>query len=332
MAKNLDSTPATRKQESVTVRITAEMLRRLEAMPTSVGSGTAVVFRNVAFLGLALVDYCQNNSLPIPSPKDFEKWLMVASERFAKEADEFAELKEACQKLDLNPPQSGKIAIWLSDFISPLVGNSESSGSDEISSYLLHPKKPTTAAEIRADIEAHPNRGKINGQSIVRKGKIELRGYVPKPLYDEMIHLSRALSFSKADAAICGGWEALDQLVIQAKEQEFVRWKILATYPQTRLFRGNVPTGLYEMLDEWLILAGYEKENLATLVLTCFVAKYGVRHAYNKFVSDIIDAHGVTRADVEKAFEDDAKDEARKKRENLSLERGGAPVEDEKMD
>ena len=149
MVKSSDPAAVKKKQkyDNITVRITLEMRERLEAMSADVGRGITVVLRNVAFLGLALVDYCQNNSLPIPSPKDFEKWLMVTSERFAPESDEFAELKEACRKLGLKPPQSGKIAIWLSDFINPLVGNSEFGSSGDENLRLLKNREPRIIEE-----------------------------------------------------------------------------------------------------------------------------------------------------------------------------------------
>jgi hypothetical protein len=44
-------------------------------------------------------------------------------------------------------------------------------------------KKPITPAERKADIENHPERGKLNGEEVVSFDKVEFRGSVPREIY-----------------------------------------------------------------------------------------------------------------------------------------------------
>lgn len=194
------------------------------------------------------------------------------------------------------------------------------------------PKKPVTLEELEADKKAHPERGMINGIPVVERGSQELRGHIPKPLYDEMIYITRAFSLGKAEAAQYGAWEAIDRMCVHESGQDFLKWKTIQYDGPYRLFRGGMPIGLYESLTSTpLEEKGYAPEDMATIVISCFVSK--CNKAYQKRLKQLTEKFQVSEAEILDVFADEAKKIARdKKIEKLKLGEELTEIDREKMD
>lgn len=131
--------PTNKKRDSISFHFPPLMRQRLEALPAKIGNGmTSVVLRNVALLGLAQVEYAVMKGLPLPFAErngvaeistDFEKWLTTVATLLKPEEPEVGELKDACVKLGVEPPEKGRVAVWLLDLIAPEVGNAAGIGS-----------------------------------------------------------------------------------------------------------------------------------------------------------------------------------------------------------
>jgi len=61
-------------------------------------------------------------------------------------------------------------------------------------------RKPTTADELKADIESHPDRGTIDGVDVVRFDQDEIRGKIPKELHRELLIWAGLNGKTKAQA------------------------------------------------------------------------------------------------------------------------------------
>ncbi|GJD19922.1 hypothetical protein RIVM261_048780 [Rivularia sp. IAM M-261] len=193
------------------------------------------------------------------------------------------------------------------------------------------PQKPVTLEELEADQKAHPERGLINGILVVERGSVELRGYIPKPLYDEMIYITRAFSLGKAEAAQYGAWEAIDRMCVHESGQDFLKWKTVKYDGAYRLFRGGISIGLYESLTSTLLEKGYAPEDMAIIVISCFVSK--CNKAYQKRLNQLAEKFQVSVAEILDAFALDAKKIAREKKIE-KLKSGGelTELDKEKMD
>ncbi|ALF52217.1 hypothetical protein ACX27_04095 [Nostoc piscinale CENA21] len=75
-------------------------------------------------------------------------------------------------------------------------------------------KKPTTAEELKADIENHPERGKLNGDDVVAFDKVEFRGNVPREIYRLALEVGGALGDDKSTILV----KALEEYVIRRLE------------------------------------------------------------------------------------------------------------------
>jgi hypothetical protein len=193
------------------------------------------------------------------------------------------------------------------------------------------PKKPVTLEELEADKQAHSDRGMINGIPVVERGSAELRGYIPKPLYDEMIYITRAFSLGKAEAAQYGAWEAIDKMCVHESGQDFLKWKTVKYDGAYRLFRGGISIGLYDSLTSTLSEKGYPPEDMATIVISCFVSK--CNQAYQKRLKQLAEKFQVSEVEIFDAFADDAKKIARdKKIQKLKSGEHLTELDKEKMD
>lgn len=59
-------------------------------------------------------------------------------------------------------------------------------------------KKPSNPEELKADIEQHPERGKIGGDDVVAFDKVEFRGSVPREVYRLALETGGALGDDKS--------------------------------------------------------------------------------------------------------------------------------------
>lgn len=60
-------------------------------------------------------------------------------------------------------------------------------------------RKPETPEEAIADIEAHPERGKVEGEDLIAFDKIELRQAVPRELWQRALEVGGAMGLNKTD-------------------------------------------------------------------------------------------------------------------------------------
>lgn len=166
-------------------------------------------------------------------------------------------------------------------------------------------KKPETLEELEANRDSHPNRGKISGKPVVKSGSVELRGNIPKPLYEQMLCITNAFSTGKAEAAQFGTWEAISQLTSHEHAQDFIKLSAVKYDGQYTLFRGYVPIGLYESLIAILSEKGYYPEDIATIVISCFVSKS--ERAYRKRLEQLKAEFNVEESIIIEAFKGESK-------------------------
>ncbi len=58
-------------------------------------------------------------------------------------------------------------------------------------------KNPQTTEELKADIESHPERGRVENKPLVKFEPKEISGYIPESLYDEFIQSGAAMGLDK---------------------------------------------------------------------------------------------------------------------------------------
>lgn len=193
------------------------------------------------------------------------------------------------------------------------------------------PKKPETLEEYIEDRDSHPSRGKINGRLVAKTGSVELRGKIPKPLYDKMIYITRTFSMGKAEAAQNGALEAIEKICSQEAGENFLKWQPIKYDGPYRLFRGNVPIGLYEAVVGIFEEKGYSPNDMATIIISCFVSKNQI--IFKKRIEQLKQEFDATEEEICEAFANDAKKIARDKKIAI-LQAGGelSDIDKEKMD
>jgi hypothetical protein len=68
-----------------------------------------------------------------------------------------------------------------------------------VQSTLMTKQQPKTKQEIEADIENHPERGKIDGDAAVRFDSVEIRGTLPRELYRHVLQAGAAQGLNKSE-------------------------------------------------------------------------------------------------------------------------------------
>ncbi len=63
-------------------------------------------------------------------------------------------------------------------------------------------RKPQNPEEVVADIQGHPERGKLNGEDVVRFDLEEIRVSVPKELYRVLLEVGGAMGLSKKEVVM----------------------------------------------------------------------------------------------------------------------------------
>jgi hypothetical protein len=58
-------------------------------------------------------------------------------------------------------------------------------------------KNPETTEELRADIESHPERGRVDEKPLVKFESKEISGFIPESLYEEFIQSGAAMGLDK---------------------------------------------------------------------------------------------------------------------------------------
>lgn len=60
-------------------------------------------------------------------------------------------------------------------------------------------KKPVTREEVEKDIQAHPERGQLDGEDVVRFESLSLQISLPRELENQVLEIGACLGMSKAD-------------------------------------------------------------------------------------------------------------------------------------
>lgn len=63
-------------------------------------------------------------------------------------------------------------------------------------------RKPENPQEIEKDIQGHPERGKLNGEDVVRFDLEEIRVAIPKELYRLLLEAGGAMGLSKKEVVM----------------------------------------------------------------------------------------------------------------------------------
>jgi hypothetical protein len=90
-------------------------------------------------------------------------------------------------------------------------------------------KKPQIQEELSADIESHPDRGKIDGEPVIRLDRTEFRGSVPRELYKQALLIGGSMGLSKSDILVVAltkfvsdsGHQAVKEATLQQKSEKF---------------------------------------------------------------------------------------------------------------
>ena len=86
-------------------------------------------------------------------------------------------------------------------------------------------KQPSTTEELQKDIESHPDRGKLDGEPVVRFDSKELSGSIPRTLHNEFLLICGSKGYNKSQ----GLTEAVSQWVAdqgnQTAKENFIKRK-----------------------------------------------------------------------------------------------------------
>jgi hypothetical protein len=63
-------------------------------------------------------------------------------------------------------------------------------------------KKPTNSEELEQDISTHPERGKFDGEDVIRFDSVELRGQIPRELYRRFLEVAGVQGMSKGQGLV----------------------------------------------------------------------------------------------------------------------------------
>ena len=87
-------------------------------------------------------------------------------------------------------------------------------------------KRPETPEELAADIENHPERGKLDDDEVVRFDRVELRQYVPRDLWRRSLEIGGAMGLNKSDIVQAALIEWVSQPGRQAMREQFYQLKM----------------------------------------------------------------------------------------------------------
>lgn len=121
-----------------------------------------------------------------------------------------------------------------------------------------------------------------------------------------MIYITRAFSLTKGDA------DAMAKICSHEACNDFIKWQTVRYDGSYRLFRGNIPTGLYESLFAIFEEKKYLTNDIAIIVISCFVSKNAI--VFQKRIQQLKIEFDVTEEEIVKAFAGDAKTIARDKK------------------
>ena len=82
-------------------------------------------------------------------------------------------------------------------------------------------KKPETLEELQADAQAHPERGKLNGDDVVRFNLKKFEGMIPSSLYREILEIGGVFGLDKEAILVSALMEWVSQPGRQMARQNF---------------------------------------------------------------------------------------------------------------
>lgn len=181
---------------------------------------------------------------------------------------------------------------------------------------------PKTIEQLQQFLETHEDFGKINGQEVVsvREDITELRNiFVPKDTYYKAVLRGTVLTYSKSQIASSALTLFLTDESIYSRQ--IVPKPADSGWYNTE-FPAFVPANTYELACFRAREIGFSESDLLTYALNLFANNPGINGIYNAYIENLCKQHNVKAEYVELKILGWLKYQARKKRLELSLERG----------
>jgi hypothetical protein len=181
---------------------------------------------------------------------------------------------------------------------------------------------PKTIEQLQHFIETHEDFGKINGQEVVsiREDQTELRNiFVPKDTYYKAVLRGTVLTYSKSQIASSA-------LTLFLTDESIYSRQIVPKPADpgwyTTEFPGFVSANTYDLALQRAREIGFSESDLLTYALNLFTNNPGINQIYDTYIENLCKQHNVKANYVELKILGWLKYQARKKRLELSLERG----------
>jgi hypothetical protein len=93
--------------------------------------------------------------------------------------------------------------------------------------YLERRENPHNTEDLRADIETHPDRGRLEDKPIVKFEPKEISGFIPENLYDEFLQSGAAMGLDKDALLLAAITKFVTDPGVIALRQAFINRKAL---------------------------------------------------------------------------------------------------------
>jgi len=93
--------------------------------------------------------------------------------------------------------------------------------------YIEKRENPQTTEDLRADIESHPERGRVDDKPLIKFELKEISGFIPESLYDEFIQSGAAMGLDKDALLLAAITKFVTDPGVIALRQAFVNRKAL---------------------------------------------------------------------------------------------------------
>lgn len=86
-------------------------------------------------------------------------------------------------------------------------------------------RKPQSKNELKQDVESHPERGKVNGEDIIRFDRVEVRVKVPRELYRKALSIGGPMGLSKTEIITLALVKLVSDSGLQGVEEGFLEYQ-----------------------------------------------------------------------------------------------------------
>ncbi|MCC5609722.1 hypothetical protein LC612_23835 [Nostoc sp. CHAB 5834] len=181
---------------------------------------------------------------------------------------------------------------------------------------------PRTIEQLQQFLLTHEDFGKINGQDVVsiKEGTVEICNvFVLKETYNKAVLRGTALSFSKSQTATFA-------LSLFLTDESIYSRQIIPKPADSGMysteFPSFVPANIYELACSRAREINFTESDLLTYALNLFANNPGINQIYSAYIENLCKQHNVKADYVELKILGWLKYQARKKRLELSLQRG----------